>query len=160
MHEFGHALGMLHEHQSPKGNCGVEYHEEALLAYGALLGWSREKALSNFIPYSESAELNASEVDRRSIMHYSLPPWIFKAGQNSPCFVRPNYEISDGDKAFMGRIYPKAEVVATRSVAQPSASQRRTALIEEYRGQLHKAGVEKGKADELVKQFSATLPAP
>ena len=93
-------------------------------------------------------------------MHYSLPPWIFKAGQNSPCFVRPNYEISDGDKAFMGRIYPKAEVVATRSVAQPSASQRRTALIEEYRGQLHKAGVEKGKADELVKQFSATLPAP
>lgn len=158
MHEFGHALGMLHEHQSPKGNCGVEYHEEALLAYGALLGWSRDKALSNFIPYSESAELNASEVDRKSIMHYSLPPWIFKAGQNSPCFVRPNYEISDGDRAFMSRVYPKAEVVATRSVSQPSVAQRRTALIEEYRGQLQQAGIEKAKAEELVKEFSGTLP--
>ena len=46
MHEFGHALGMLHEHQSPTGGCGPEYDEEALMAYGALLGWSREKATS------------------------------------------------------------------------------------------------------------------
>jgi hypothetical protein len=158
MHEFGHALGMLHEHQSPTGNCGPEYDEEALMAYGALLGWSREKALSNFIPYSASPELNASEVDRRSIMHYSLPVWIFKTRDKSPCFVRPNYEISDADKAFMSRVYPKAEVVATRSVSQPSAAQRRTALIEDYRGQLQKAGVEKGKAETLVKEFGATIP--
>ena len=103
MHEFGHALGMLHEHQSPTGGCGPEYYEEALMAYGAMLGWSREKALSNFIPYSASAELNATEVDRKSIMHYSLPPWIFRAGDKSPCFVRPNYEISDADKAFNRR---------------------------------------------------------
>jgi len=49
-------------------------------------------------------------------------------------------------------------VVATRSVSQPSVAQRRTALIEEYRGQLQKAGIDKVKAEELVKEFSATLP--
>jgi hypothetical protein len=158
-HEFGHALGLLHEHQSPKGGCGAEYYEQALLAYGALLGWAPEKALGNFIPYAESTELNASEVDRKSIMHYSLPPWIFKTGQNSPCYVKPNYEISEGDRAFMARVYPKPEVVATRSVSQPSATKRRNALIEEYRGQLQKAGIEKAKIDRLVKDFSAALAA-
>jgi hypothetical protein len=158
MHEFGHALGMLHEHQSPTGGCGPEYDQEALLAYGALLGWSPEKSLSNFIPYSASPELNASEVDRKSIMHYSLPVWIFKAREKSPCFVQPNYEISEGDRVFMSRVYPKAEVVATRGVNQPSVAQRRNALIEEYRGQLQKAGIEKGKAETLVKEFSETLP--
>jgi hypothetical protein len=158
MHEFGHALGMLHEHQSPTGGCGPEYDQQALLAYGALLGWSPEKALSNFIPYSASPELNATEVDRKSIMHYSLPVWIFKAREKSPCFVQPNYEISEGDRAFLSRVYPKPEVVATRGVTQPSITQRRTALIEEYRGLLQKAGIEKGKAEDLVKEFSATLP--
>jgi hypothetical protein len=80
MHEFGHALGMLHEHQSPTGGCGPEYDEEALMAYGALLGWSREKALSNFIPYSASA----SSMPPRSIASRSCTtacrPWFFKAG--------------------------------------------------------------------------------
>jgi hypothetical protein len=58
----------------------------------------------------------------------------------------------------MSRVYPKAEVVATRGVNQPSVAQRRNALIEEYRGQLQKAGIEKGKAETLVKEFAETLP--
>jgi hypothetical protein len=157
-HEFGHALGLLHEHQSPKGNCDAEYYEEAVFSYGALLGWSRETAITNFKQYANSTELNASDIDRQSIMHYSLPPWLFKAGPQSPCFVKPNYAISQGDRDFMARVYPKLEAVATRGVAQRTAAQRRTALMEEYKAELTKAGVEKARVERLVKEFGETLP--
>jgi hypothetical protein len=158
LHEFGHALGLLHEHQSPNANCDAEIDWDAAYKIGAGIGWDKGLVDRNFRQLASTTSLNATEVDRKSIMHYSLPVWIFKAREKSPCFVQPNYEISEGDRAFLSRVYPKPEVVATRGVTQPSITQRRTALIEEYRGLLQKAGIEKGKAEDLVKEFSATLP--
>ena len=163
MHEFGHALGMLHEHQSPTGGCGPEYYEDALMAYGAMLGWSREKALSKFIPYSASAELNATEVDRKSIMHYSLPPWLFKGGEKSPCVVKPNFELSEGDKAFISKVYSKStdpHVVATgpsTSTTRASVAASRAKLVEEYKRALREAGIESKRIESLSTEFRASL---
>ena len=84
LHEFGHALGLVHEHQSPAAQCGKEYYEEAVLAYGALRGWPKDQTIRNFQQYNEMPELNASAVDRKSIMHYSLPPWLFRRVRKAP----------------------------------------------------------------------------
>jgi hypothetical protein len=106
LHVFGHAIGLVHEHQSPRSGCNAEYYEEAVIAYGALRGWPPERSIVNIMQRT-GPELNATEVDRRSIMHYALPPWLFKAGEKSPCFIRPNFDLSDGDKAFVANVYRK-----------------------------------------------------
>jgi len=168
LHEFGHALGLFHEHQSPRAGCAAEYYEEAVLAFGALRGWSREQTIRNFQQLAETPELNATAVDRKSIMHYSLPPWLFKGGESNPCAIQPNFDLSEGDKTFIAKVYPKEtdpQVVATgptqgttRSVKGAKAS--RTQLVADYRRALIDAGVEARKADSLAKEFGATLAGP
>ena len=164
LHEFGHALGLFHEHQSPKAGCGTEYYEEAVLAFGALRGWPPERSIQNFRQLADVPEFNASEVDRKSIMHYSLPPWLFKGGEKSPCVVATNYQLSDRDKEFIGRVLPQGspsvatapETATTRS-SRPSAQAR---LVEEYRKALREAGVEPAKVESLAREFSASLARP
>lgn len=159
LHEFGHAIGLVHEHQSPKAQCGKEYYEEAVLAYGALRGWPRDQTIRNFQQYNEVEELNASNVDRKSIMHYSLPPWLFKTGEKSACFVPINFDLSDGDKEFAARIYPVSRGTGpvagapaptlTRGVAASPAK-----LIQEYTELLQKSGLPQARIDQLVAEFS------
>ncbi|MDX2203164.1 MAG: hypothetical protein NW223_10465 [Hyphomicrobiaceae bacterium] len=158
LHEFGHALGLLHEHQSPTSNCGREYDEEAIMAYGSLLGWPPAAIVLNFQQMAESAEINASEIDRKSIMHYSMPAWIFKEGRNSACHVPTNFELSAGDKDFMRRTYPKADPpdalgdasakVATRGSIASSQSPKRK--LEDYEKLLREAGLPAEQVRELV----------
>jgi hypothetical protein len=162
LHEFGHALGLFHEHQSPKSGCAAEYYEEAVFAFGALRGWSAEQTMVNFKQIADSPEFNASEIDRKSVMHYSLPPWLFKAGDKSPCWVATNFDLSEGDKTFMAKVYPKPDVVAssptstaTRSVKAPAAAQNK--LADDYRKALLEAGIAPGKAESLTKEFKASL---
>jgi hypothetical protein len=161
LHEFGHALGLLHEHQSPKANCGAEYYEEAVLAYGALRGWPREQTIRNFKQYSEAPELNATEVDRKSIMHYSLPPWLFKQGEKSACYVPTNFDISDADREFMARVYPAAGGRPVAAAGAPAPTVTRSAAaadpVREYEALLQKSGLDKARIEALVADFRNEL---
>src|SRR4029079_5176579 len=143
----------------PYADCDAEYDEEKVYQYGALIGWAKEVAIANFKQYANSTELNATDVDRTSIMHYSLPAWLFKKGEASKCYVKPNYTISLQDKEFMARVYPKFEEVATRGVTTRTAAQRNGALLNDYKTALQKAGIEKNRVERLTKEFSASLPA-
>src|SRR5262249_40538938 len=69
LHEFGHALGLLHEHQSPNANCEAEIDWDAAYKIGAQIGWDRVLVDRNFRQLAMSSSLNATTVDRRSIMH-------------------------------------------------------------------------------------------
>lgn len=162
LHEFGHAIGLFHEHQSPKSGCAAEYYEEAVFAFGALRGWSPDQTLVNFKQIADTPEFNSSSIDRKSIMHYSLPPWLFKAGDKSPCWVATNFELSETDKTFMAKTYPKPDVVASspsttvmRSVKTPASV--RSKMVDDYRKALLEAGVAPGKAESLTKEFKASL---
>lgn len=167
LHEFGHALGLIHEHQSPNAQCGQEYYDEAVFAYGALRGWPQDQTVRNFKQYTESEELNATAIDRKSIMHYSLPPWLFKSGEKSVCFVPVNFDLSEGDKAFIARMYPRTPspegpgpVAAvpgksvTRSVTPPASAPKPE---QDYAAALKAAGLPQDRIDALVAEFKKGL---
>jgi hypothetical protein len=162
LHEFGHALGMLHEHQSPTANCEAEIDWEAAYKLGATMGWDKAQVDRNFRQFANSIELNASQVDRKSIMHYSLAPVLLKRGKDSPCWVPQNDDLSDRDRRFIAGVYPPVAVssaptgVVTRGVAKRQGAEHE-AFVKEYEGLLKEAGVAAGKARELVAEFRKTL---
>jgi len=104
LHEFGHAVGLAHEHQNVAG--GIKWNKEQV--YKDLSGppnnWDREKIDHNmFDRYDETIAIY-SEFDPKSIMLYPIPvSWTldgFGAGFN-------NAELSEKDKEFVGVSYPK-----------------------------------------------------
>lgn len=100
LHEFGHALGLQHEHQHP--NNGIKWNKEVVYAYYARQGWNRSQVDQNlFIAYS-SAQCNMVTYDPKSIMHYPVPKEHTMNGYS----VAWNNFLSDGDKTWIKTYYP------------------------------------------------------
>jgi len=101
MHEFGHALGLIHEHQNP----GSKINWNKPNVYRDLSqppnSWDKATIDHNmFEPYAKS-ETNFTKVDSKSIMMYPIPKtWTtdgFSAGLNGT--------LSDTDKKFIHAQY-------------------------------------------------------
>lgn len=171
LHEFGHALGMMHEHQNPAAGCDQEINWEAAYKMGALMGWDREKVHSQMGALTQIAELNVTEVDRKSIMHYSLPPEIFRLGRNSPCWIPDNDDLSAQDKNFIASMYPKSGApietsgvppagpagALTRGAKPPAALNDREALVRQYAEMLKQAGIAADRIAQLTQEFRKTV---
>ena len=109
VHEFGHALSCIHEHQNPATN--IPWDKEAVYAHyaGPPNNWTRAQVDQNlFRRYSQSIT-QFSEFDRESIMLYPIPNELtvgdFEVGFNR--------RLSDTDEEFIASMYPgreKAEV--------------------------------------------------
>ena len=104
LHEFGHALGMIHEHQNPK-NGGIEWNRAAVKKdlSGPPNNWDDATIENNMFAKYAPGALAATDVDPKSIMMYPIPKaWTLdgtSAGFNS--------ELSDKDKQFIATNYPK-----------------------------------------------------
>jgi hypothetical protein len=124
-HEFGHALGLYHEHQNPNGTCVDEIDWKVALPVLRTAGYSRsdDEIISNFGRLH--ADVTASSFDGNSIMLYDLPKEIFKAelfeaGSKPNCFHnKVNYEISEDDRKAILNRYPAdpAKVRELRAIA-------------------------------------------
>lgn len=103
LHEFGHAIGLIHEHQNPKG--GIKWNRDAVIAdlSGPPNNWDLDTIENNMFRYYPPDVVIASPVDAKSIMMYPIPKaWTldeFSAGLNS--------ELSANDKTLVGNVYPK-----------------------------------------------------
>jgi hypothetical protein len=104
VHEFGHALAAIHEHQNPRG--GIKWNVKAV--YNSFSGppnnWSTEEIDFNILQKYSLDQLNATKFDIKSIMLYPFPPELIKGGKGTPM----NTDLSEGDKKFIARMYPKA----------------------------------------------------
>lgn len=102
IHEFGHALGLIHEHQNPVA--GINWDREAVYAYyaGPPNNWSRAQVDNNLFRRYEANITNYSQYDPLSIMHYPIPA----EHTLDRVAVGRNTQLSDTDKSFIGTIYP------------------------------------------------------
>jgi hypothetical protein len=102
VHEFGHALGCIHEHQNPKG--GIKWNEAAVYQYfaGPPNNWSKADTYSNVIQKYSVDQLNASTFDPKSIMLYAFPGELIVGGKGTAM----NYRLSTRDRSFIKKNYP------------------------------------------------------
>jgi len=104
LHEFGHALGLIHEHQNP----GTQIPWNKPNVYRDLSGppnnWDKATIDHNMFEAYKKDETNYTAVDTGSIMMYPIPAsWVtdpkFAAAMNS--------NLSATDKTFINKQYPK-----------------------------------------------------
>ena len=107
LHEFGHALGLAHEHQNPKG--GIEWNEEVVIKdlAGAPNFWDAETVRHNVLEKYTLDQIKGTEFDPKSVMLYSFSDKFYVKGSSSPCFAgQPNDDISALDYATLAHMYP------------------------------------------------------
>lgn len=105
LHEFGHALGAIHEHQNP--DVEIPWDKEAVYAFYARQGWSRTQVDRNLFEAYSREGIRNSRFDRDSIMLYAVDNALTIGDWE----VGWNRILSAGDTAFMAAQYPSEEKV-------------------------------------------------
>lgn len=105
LHEFGHALGLLHEHQNPNG--GIQWNKPVVYAYYEQTQnppWSHAQVDQQIFETYKTDYANFSRFDSSSIMEYPIPKNQTLNGYE----IGWNKELSSFDKEYIGLIYPKS----------------------------------------------------
>lgn len=170
LHEFGHALGFEHEHQSPAANCFSEFSTERVNAWAARMGWSATDVKVNLENLEPKASLEFTRHDKKSVMHYSLPVEFFADGTSNKCWVAKNNALSDGDKGFAASRYP----IRVASLSGPPSNTRairpadgqeeraeetnyRADLQKSFKALLEKAGVKSSEIEAITAKFQEEI---
>ncbi|MGH7807127.1 MAG: M12 family metallopeptidase [Thermodesulfobacteriota bacterium] len=107
-HEFGHAIGLGHEHQNPAG--GIEWNEEVVIRElsGPPNFWSPEQTRFNVLEKYKADQIRGTQFDPDSIMLYFFPGRWTTSGIGT----KANEVLSGIDKAFIasGEAYPRTAV--------------------------------------------------
>lgn len=101
-HEFGHALGMIHEHQNPDAQGKIPWDKPKVYAYYAQQGWSKADVDHNLFAVYDRDETNFSTFDPTSIMQYAVPDSL-TVGSYA---IGWNTALSQTDRDFMRAQYP------------------------------------------------------
>lgn len=101
LHELGHTLGLIHEHQNPQAK--IPWNVPAVLAYYmATQGWSYQEIIEQVLKVDNEPLTNGG-YDRVSIMEYPIPAALV----TDPSFaVGWNTSLSTHDVQFIGQVYP------------------------------------------------------
>jgi serralysin len=100
LHEFGHAIGLIHEHLSPVGR--IDWQVDQVVAdLKRTQGWDEATIQANmFAPYDPAAVF-ATDVDPQSIMMYPIPPEWTRNGFTTGF----NTQLTENDKALVREAY-------------------------------------------------------
>ena len=107
-HEFGHAIGLAHEHQNPAG--GIQWNEQVVIREMAKSPnfWDEQKTRHNILDKYRADQLKGTAFDPESIMLYFFPDsWTLNG-----IGTMQNDILSRMDKEFIAgaRMYPKAGI--------------------------------------------------
>lgn len=111
LHEFGHALGFEHEHQSPASGCDNEYDWPKLYAYyKSAYGWDTSKVDQNVRQLlADHSAYGWSQFDPLSIMIYATKPEFLEKGTASVCYLHDNNTLSALDIQGAQVTYPTGD---------------------------------------------------
>jgi hypothetical protein len=141
-HEFGHALGFIHEHQHPQKGCDDQFRWDDDSGYvptynqwgeyipdpqgrnpgvytvfgGPPNKWCKEKidfALRQ-LTGADSHAYKVGPFDPESIMKYYFADSLFIDGERSRCYHDENLKISVGDRQGAAAVYPKMAAATKR----------------------------------------------
>lgn len=150
LHEFGHALGFEHEHQSPESPCESEFrwtddpgYVPTRNTYGEFVqdgkgkrpgiytvlggppnGWSHEQIDFNLRQLPNSSDWQVSMFDKNSIMKYYFADWMFDGGKGSACYSVENTVLSPQDQKAASDTYPRKAADVTKVVKRQLATYR------------------------------------
>jgi len=101
LHEFGHALGLVHEHQHPAG--GIKWKRDVVEAdlMNAQQAWTTKQIETNIFKAYSKAATRTTKFDLLSIMLYPIP-----ARWTDGFSSEVNTEISELDRQMVRKIYP------------------------------------------------------
>ena len=104
LHEFGHAIGLIHEHQNPQAR--IPWDKEAVYASysGPPNNCTREQVDVNLFKLYSRWFTKSTRFDTESIMLYPIPRDLVT---NDEYVVGWNRTLSARDKEAIGRWYPK-----------------------------------------------------
>jgi hypothetical protein len=123
-HEFGHAIGLAHEHQNPAG--GIQWNEQVVITELAKSPnfWDETTARHNVLRKYSADQINGTGFDRDSIMLYFFPAsWTLNG-----ISTKANEILSRIDKEFIAgaKMYPKTGVTPAGAKELKVNAQRRT----------------------------------
>ena len=104
-HEFGHAIGLFHEHQNPAG--GICWNEANVIRdlSGPPNNWTEAMIRFNVLNKFNPNDVLTTPWDKTSIMHYSIPAsWTC-----NNTAIPGGTVISSTDAAFVKTLYPGAQ---------------------------------------------------
>lgn len=158
IHEFCHALGMLHEHQNNLNNMNtlkesidpdkvIDYYLKLSKASDLKNDISEEVAIKNARNtaelnvlefYENPDEYTGSNYDKNSIMHYALPDeWFIQ----SPNFVNPTHPVfvlSEDDKKWLKQRYPLGDPSTYTTLTVKFIDKFGTSSIEAFKYEINK----------------------
>ena len=101
LHEFGHALGLVHEHFHPEFSQNLS-RDKVMDHFKRNIGLSEAEIEQNVLKTYCPNQLMYSEFDVDSIMTYEIPAGCTKDGRE----IKRNNSLSVLDKQFIAKVYP------------------------------------------------------
>lgn len=104
LHEFGHALGCIHEHQAPTFD--RKWNTAAVMKYfqGPPNFWDAATIKSNVLSKYSAKGIKATKFDPESIMLYAFDAALFSDGRGP---TNENVQLSMTDQGMIKQMYPK-----------------------------------------------------
>ncbi len=103
LHEFGHALGCIHEHQQPKFDRAWNRPKVLQVFSGSPNFWTKAEIEHNVLKKYSPAGIEATDFDAKSIMLYSFDGGLFTDGKGP---TNSNTKLSALDVKLIKKMYP------------------------------------------------------
>lgn len=126
LHEFGHALGMIHEHQNPR-NRKIKWDKEKVYSWAKKTqGWSKDDTDKNILDAYNIDHINGSDFDPLSVMLYFFPGSLTTDNNGT----QQNLRFSGTDVLWISKMYPRDDGISPENYYEKAYKERLEESIE------------------------------